>query len=180
MTSSASVDRFNDADRELFQYIWDDCKELGIALPMIKNNKYIGITDADIYNLPMLIVPAGSQKTLNPDRQYLKWKDAYGIVTSMSQQIPLDIAAGLDWGLTYFDPNFAAAVQIDPKKAGPQGQPPVYMQLQQIMQALQQMGQNLESTMKLSVETADKTQKMEEKQDAVDKEDIPEGPVFNG
>jgi hypothetical protein len=180
MTSSASVDRFNDADRELFQQIWEDCKELGIQLPMIQNNKYLGLTPQDIYNLPMLIVPAGSQKTLNPDHQYLKWKDAFGIVMSTSQQIPLDIQKGLEWGLTYFDPNFAAAVMIDPKQAGPQGQPPIYMQLNQIMQAIQSMGANLESTMKLSVETADKAQKLEEKQDADVEETVPEGPVFNG
>lgn len=180
MTSSASVDRFNDADRELFLQIWEDCKELNVALPMVQNNKYLGVTPQEVYALPMLIVPAGSQKTLNPDHQYLKWKDAFGIVSAMSQQIPLDIQKGLEWGLTFFDPNFAAAVIIDPAKAGPQGQPPVYMQLQQITQALQQMGQNLESTMKLSVETADKAQKIEEKQNVKDVPEGPEGPVFNG
>jgi len=169
MLSSASTDRFNDADTELFPAIWEDCKKLEVDLPMIKDGK-MGMMGTDVYMGDYVIVPAASQKTINPDMQFLKWREAFMFAVQFQQQVPMNIMEELKRGLAMYDPNFAQTLIFDPAKAGPQGQPPIYMMLQQIIQALannniidEQQQKELESVMKLSLETAEKVDTVEQK-----------------
>ena len=174
IVTSASVDRFNDADRELFQQLWDDLRILRPKLPIItKKNEFQGFAGEDdgIYDVEFLVVPAASSKTLNPDHQYLKASSALSYAMQFVQAgVAIDPQAGLRDVLSHYDPYFADIVMMDPNKPGPQGQPPVYMILQQMQQQLaqltgqvQEIDSEVESVEKLSVETSQEVEQSRQK-----------------
>lgn len=135
--SSASVDRFNDPWRELFSMLWQELVRMKKPLPMIQNDVYIGDAGAEIYSMKFLIVPAASAKTLHPDMQFARAQQAMSFVAQFAPLgVPADFAKGMKHALYYYDPNFADQVLIDPMKAGPQGQPPIYAELGNIKNAM--------------------------------------------
>lgn len=164
MLSSASTDRFNDADRELFRAMWEDCKKLGVSLPMINGDKSLGQMNTSVYEHDYIIVPAGSQKTLNPDMQFIKWKEAFIFAVANIQLVPnLNVEAELKRGLAMFDPQLTQTLFIDPNKQGPESQPPIYKLLEEINKAIgqnyqidEQQQKEIEATMKLAIENSEK------------------------
>jgi len=163
MISTASADRFNDPDKELFWMLWSDLAELKYQLPIINNNKFGGYIDPDMYDVPFLIIPAASQKTLNPDMQYMKDKDAFMLAAQFMDKMPIQLQEGLRHVLTRHDPNFAEVL------LGNNGsEPPIYVLMKQLFQVVTQLGQTnqsqdkqIEQLQKLAVETAEKHQEME-------------------
>jgi len=158
MLSSAGVDRFNDADKELFAMLWADLKQLDVQLPLISNNRNLGAADSSIYDHEFLIVPASSQKTLNPDAQFMKFQQVFGLMMQSLQVVPnQDVEAQLKHGLAYYDPHFADIALIDPEKPE-DGQAPIFQQLDQIKQGMEQLAQMVESVGKLAVENSEKVE----------------------
>ena len=139
--SSAAVDRFNDPWQELFQQLWDDLARMEKPLPVIRNNEYQGIAPAEIYKTPVLIVPAASAKTLNPDIQFQRAQAAYQFVASFAAggAVAADLNKGMRAVLDNYDPFFADSLLMNPAAQGPQGQPPIYNMLQGLQNAVQQL-----------------------------------------
>lgn len=168
--SSASVDRFNDPWIDLFRLLWEDLGRLKIDLPMLNNGKYLGNAGVDIYSMPFLIVPSASAKTLYPDLQFARAKDALGFVAAYQQfGVPADFHKGVKQTLSHYDPCFAEDVIIDPTQAGPQAQPPIYQVLQNLQKAVTELADIVDSksaeltdVQKLSVEHDDTIKKLEQ------------------
>ena len=138
---------------------------------MISGDQSYGVMDLSVYQYDYIIVPAASQKTLNPDLQFMKWRDAFMFAIGNLQLVPnMNVEAELRRGLSMFDPQLMQTLMIDPNKAGPAGQPPIYRLLDGINKAIgqnyqidEQQQKELESTMKLAIETADKLEEQSKK-----------------
>lgn len=166
--TSASVDRFNEPYRDLFQMLWDDMRELRPQLPMMEGAEFVGMADASIFDFDFIVVPAASGRTLNPELQYLKNKDLFAFNAQLAQAgVPVDLREGAWYVSANANPDMARVMLPDPKKINAPGQMPINMQLDQIRNMLQQIvssGKNLEqglqSTQKLAVEHDDKIMEM--------------------
>jgi len=170
MVSSASVDRFNTPMGRLFQLIWEDLRELKPDIPIIINGQNIGEIEESLYDLDIVWVPASSAKTLNPDIQLRRSINMANFALSL-QPLGLPIDPNAIWATvsSYWDANLTADWVIDPNAAGPQGQPPIYQILEQLQQqnqalgqAVQEIGQNLQSGLALSQENAESIAKLEQ------------------
>jgi len=168
--SSASVERFNDPDKELYMMLWNDLKSRRIPLPIINGRELEGTAPIEIYDVQWLIIPATSQKTSNPELQFMQNQAAIDWAAQYLNVAPQDIAAGVQYALTYANPDLANLMKIDPNQAGPQGQPPIYQVLQNLTDSLKQIAVSndqqdteLEQVQKLAVENADKIEEMKEK-----------------
>ena len=167
--TSASVDRFNDPDVELFALLWEDLRRLAPQLPLIENGSAAGSVDPSVYKLDFLIVPAASSKTANPDLQFVKDREAVMFAAQFMQQMPVDIQKGVMHAMTRHDPFLAKKMVFDPAQEGPQGQPPIYQILAQVTQMLQQVGQQgqqrdqqIEGVQKLAVENSQRGDQLDE------------------
>lgn len=142
MLSSASVDRFNDADRELFRQLWDELVRLKVELPIIENNESKQMADLAIYEGKYKIVPATSQKNLNPDLEFMKWKEAYQFVLDVGIQLgwPIQAIEEMKRGLALYDSNFAN--NMIPETQGADN--PFTLLLKQIVQKVQENGEDVE------------------------------------
>lgn len=167
--TTASVDRFNEPYRELFQMLWDDLRELRPILPMMDGTEFIGMSDESIYEYDFLVVPAASARTLNPELQYMKNKDLFEFGASLAQAgVPVDLREGAVYVAANANPDMARILFPDPKKMNAPNQLPINTQLDQIRSLLQQIvasGKGLEeglrATQKLAVEHDDKLGDME-------------------
>lgn len=65
MVSSASVDRFNDPMAELCQMLWEDLARMGETFPLVSTGQ--GPFNVEMYRWKLMLIPASSAKTLNPD-----------------------------------------------------------------------------------------------------------------
>ena len=173
MVSSASVDRFNSADRELFKQLWDGLVANQVKLPMVFRGKFEGEAPLEIYNYRFLIVPAASAKTLNPDHQFYKAAEAFDWAAKYADRVGVRMTEGIDTVLNWYDGNFADLVVMDPKEAGDMGQPPIYQILSQLTQMMQQQGeagqerdQEIEAALKLAEENSEKIEANEDKIEA--------------
>ena len=167
--SSASVDRFNDPDLDMFAMLWEDLVELQVELPIIHNNEFSGFMPLDVYKHKWLIIPATSQKHLNPDIQFSRDMEAFNFAAQFRQETPMRLYEGLQHVLTRNDAHFSDILLQDPNEQGPGNQPAVYMILQQMQQMLKELGVNnqeqdeeLENLMKLAMENADKVIELED------------------
>jgi len=137
--SSVDVDRFNQPWADVFQMIWDDLAQMRKPLPMIDGDEYQGEAPEDIYDVPMLVVPAGNAKTMNPDMQFNRAMAAWDFVRA---QLDLGVVVDVDGAimdiLSHWDPMAAMRWLRTAGEEGPQGQLPVYQVLQQVEQKLQQ------------------------------------------
>ena len=177
--SSASVDRFNDADRELFRQIWEECARLEIELPIIQPGSPPEVMSTDVYQGKYVIVPAASEKTINPDVQAVKnqqlvdWAAQY-----MQAGVPIDISEGVQHVVSQANANLSSVMFIDPNGEGPQGQPPIYQTLQQIIEQIKQISQideeqakNIEAIGQLAMENSSKIESVEKEEEG----GIPDG-----
>jgi len=183
--SSAAVDRFNDPWQELFQQLWDELRRMQKPLPMIRNNEYQGEAPLDVYKTPVMLVPAASAKTLNPDIQFQRSQSAYQFVAAMaaSGAVAADLHKGMRAVLDNYDPFFADQILLNPNAQGPQGQPPIYNMLQGLQQAvtqlagiLDQKSVELKDVQKLAIEHDDTLLKQTKVKDVVQEdagEDVP-------
>lgn len=156
LVSSASVQRFNDADKELFMQLWDDMRRLKVRLPIIRSGKFIGVTTDEMYQYEFIIVPAASERTLNPDLQFVKDQSIANFALAYAQMLPIDVGATIEYIVNHASPQMANVMFFDPSKQGPQGQPPVYNAIQKLSQGVGQHDQEIHDLQKLSIETADK------------------------
>jgi len=163
MVSSASVDRFNDPDRILFQMLWEDLARLKVKLPVINRGLYEGDLEMEAYGYDFLIVPAASQKTLDPEAEFASNAGAIDWAMNYAQMTPLKVTEAVDFALTQKNPDLAKIMLQDPNAEGPQGQPPIYQVMQQIMGMLKQQGEanqqrdkEIEMTQNLAVENSEK------------------------
>jgi hypothetical protein len=169
MMSSASVDRFNDPLIDLFQQVWDDLRRLNKPLPLISNDQFTGTMPLEVYGLDVLIVPAASAKTLNPDAQFTKAQNALVYLWQFKDFVSIDLQRALEDTFGHWDPVTAARWLLKPEAQGPQGQPPVYQLIsklfaavktlvadnQDVLKQLDEHGKVLERVAKLSLNTAD-------------------------
>lgn len=157
IVSSASVDRFNDPDREMFRQLWDDMKRLRVRLPVIDNGQFQGFIDDTIYQYDFLIIPAASQKTLNPDLQFQKANAIMNSVVATAEVTGADLAGGYKHIIQQADPVLAA--QLFPQQEG--GEMPITstlnalsQQVEQLSAAVQQNATEIDQVTKLSEEVA--------------------------
>jgi hypothetical protein len=139
MISSASVDRFNNPWTELYMQLWEDLKRLKIVLPLINDQmEYAGDTGLEMYDWNVLIVPASSAKTLNPDQQFQRDSSAWAFATAnlAPMGVVLDPQAAAMDILAAWDP-YKASRWVKKPNEGQAGQQPVYVQLQQLGQEVQ-------------------------------------------
>lgn len=145
MISSASVDRFNSPMTELFQQLWEELQRMRWPLPMIQDRVFKGQVNERVYAARFLIVPASNSKTFNPDQQFVRDRAVLefllGTVAQMG--VPINVQAATEDILSNWDPIKRARWLIDPRQAGANGEPPVYMQLAQLRQAVVAMGQQV-------------------------------------
>jgi len=143
--SSASVDRFNDADRQLFPMLWNELRRMGTELPMIGAGlKFEGMMPADIYKHRFLIVPAASEKTLNPDMQFIKDREIIEMNAEHAEVTGADIGAGLRRVTEKVDTNLAHTLYPDPNS----GELPIAPVLMRLQQQVEQLAANVEQNSK--------------------------------
>jgi hypothetical protein len=137
--SSADVDRFNGPFAELYQQLWEDLARLKKSLPMLANNSFQGMSGPEIYDFPVLIVPASSAKTLSPDTQFQRDTAALQSVigTLGNLGVVFDAPTIAKDVLAHWDPIRTARWLVDPKKAGPNGELPIYVTMKQIQEGMQ-------------------------------------------
>ena len=156
MLSSASVDRFNNPWAEVFMQLWEDLGRLEVKLPMIQQRRFRGQMDLSIYKWPVMIVPASSAKTFNPEAQFNRdttaWNFAAASLAPMG--VTLDPEAAAIDILSHWDPFKAERWIKSNTEKGPDGQQPVYQQLQALTQAVQAIGEKTEAIEKLAVSLA--------------------------
>lgn len=140
LVSSASVDRFNDPDRELFQQLWAEMKRMKTALPIISNGKFEGILDALAYEHDFIIIPAASQKTLNPDMQFMKAQEIMRLNAEFAATTGADVGAGLKHITEMADPDLANTLYPDAEG----GELPITPTLNEHEQAIEQLAAGLE------------------------------------
>jgi len=139
--SSASVERFNDADRELFPMLWRELKRMQVELPMIGSGmSFDGMMPLEVYNYRFLIVPAASDKSLNPDLQFRKDMAVMEVNIEQAPVTGADIAAGMKYITGNVNPNLAHELYPDPNS----GELPITTTLMQIQQAVEQIQQQVE------------------------------------
>jgi hypothetical protein len=135
VVSSASVDRFNDPDRELFRQLWAEMGRMKTRLPIVDNGQFVGFIDEAIYELEFLIIPAASQKTLNPDAQFQKASVILGSVVETAPVTGADLAAGYKYIIGQADPILGAALFPDPES----GETPITTTLNALTQQIEQL-----------------------------------------
>lgn len=140
IVSSASVDRFNDPDRELFRQLWADMRRMGTRLPIIHNGKFEGFLDEAIYAYDFLIIPAASQKTLNPDQQFMKSNMIMQSIIGTAEVTGADISAGQKHIIGMVDPVLANELFPDPDS----GELPITTTLNNLTQQIEQLGAGVE------------------------------------
>ena len=169
------MDRFNDPDRDLFQMLWEELKELRVSLPMIERGEFKGEMSPSVYDYDFIMVPAASARSMNPEIQYGSNKDLFSLFAQLQPTgVPVDLRAGAMYLGMHANPDLTRVMLPDPNAIGPGGQMPInvqYQQLQQMVQMLQQAGAALETRVnevaKLAVETDDKVDEAKGKVDGV-------------
>jgi hypothetical protein len=175
MVSSASVDRFNDPWCELFQQLWDDLRRMRKVLPIISNGQYVGMCPETVFDYKVLVVPASSAKTANPDLQFNKAMRRLGLLKDlMAAGGVVDYEGAVKHVLSFDDPFFADQYIRSPNQKGPQGQPPVYVELANIKKALaslatvvDQKGAELKDVQTLSIEHDNQIEKQKRKENVL-------------
>jgi len=163
MVSSASTERFLGPWTNVFTELWRDLGRLKVDLPIIIGGRYAGqlaeapdarqpqqqskpaITLEQIYAWKVLVVPAASSKTLNPDMQFQRtasvWQTCLATLANMG--VSFDTQAVAEDLLTNWDPFRAARWIIEPDQSGPGGQQPVYQQIGTLASQVNDMGKIL-------------------------------------
>lgn len=162
--SSAAVDLFNEPLSLLFQMLWDDMARMKLSFPLISENSSGATMNPRLYDFPVTMVPASSAKTLNPDMLLQRQMAFVDFLAAKAQLgVPFDVAKACRDVASQFDARLTRDWIIDPQKAGPQGQPPIYDMFAQINQNLQMLakgGQDLTARMenleKFTVQLSDK------------------------
>lgn len=177
MVSSASVDRFNDPLRDLYQQLWADLRRMEKRLPMIVNNRFQGMAGPEIYRFPVLIIPAASAKSLNPEAQFVKGRSAFEFLMQFKDYVPINVSEALVDILANWDPVRAGRwVQQDDRPGNEQ--PPIYRVLQGLQEQIGKVAQAaklmnktveghervLERVARLSQGNAEALQRMSEKE----------------
>jgi hypothetical protein len=114
---------------------------------MITTGSYSGMSPLEIYDYPIMIVPAANAKTLNPDQQLTRAEAAWTFVKE--HLVPMGVVvdpqeAAMDI-LSHWDPITASKWIKNPQENGPQGQQPVYKTLETLQGQVQQQTEMLQS-----------------------------------
>jgi len=172
--SSASVDRFNDPDIELFEMLFEDCRLLQVKLPIITNDKFSGFAPMSIYDYEYIFSPATSQKHLNPNEQFLRDMQAYDWAAQYKDMTPMRIYESMKYVLTRHDPHFTDILLQDPKVEAEGGEPSVYDILKQLMQQFEQLGltsqqqdKEIEIALKETEKNADEIDNLQDGQEQI-------------
>lgn len=151
--SSASVDLFNEPLAVAFQMLWEDMARMRLVFPLVQPDATDPqMMSEQLYSAPVLMVPASSAKTLNPD-SLLQRQMAFVEFLSgkMQMGVPFNLTKACQDVAAQFDSRLTRDWIIDPQQAGPQGQPPIYTMLAQLgknIQMLAKGGQDHEERMK--------------------------------
>lgn len=162
--SSVGVDAFNEQLGKLIALLWADMKRMNLVFPVISQDRADkqSVVSQSIYANQVIIVPASSAKTLNPEvllnrmlsiaAQTIQFAQS-GVIAADPQQI---------WGdvLAQFDKRMTNNWLLNPDQQQG-GLPPIYSILQSIDQKIQLLakgGQDLQSRIegleRLSVDTS--------------------------
>lgn len=162
--SSASVDLFNEPLALVFQLLWEDMRRAQVLFPLVRAEGAMSgqAVDPAIYDVNVIMVPASSAKTLNPDILLQRQMAFVEFLSSKVQQgVPFDVTKACRDIADQFDSRLTRDWIINPNGQGPQGQPPIYEMLAQLGQQLQQLGgyvqdvnQRLENVEKLAVDSS--------------------------
>jgi hypothetical protein len=158
MVSSASVDRFNAPWCEVYMQLWEDLKRLKIPLPLLGEQNFAGTMDLSIYEMPFLIVPASSAKTMNPDAQFGRDTAAFSFLAE--QLLPLGVTINAEAAasdiLANWDAFKAKRWLLPPNVPGPHGEQPVYKTLAELTQQIQMIAQAVKAIGEAHLGTTEK------------------------
>ncbi|NCC50216.1 MAG: hypothetical protein EOM20_03275 [Spartobacteria bacterium] len=113
LLSSAAVDRFNEPLAELCQLLWDDMKRIGLEFSIIipgepeneMNGQRFG---EELYSTPIMLQPAASAKTLNPDMVLMRYMNMYQFNATYAQQTGFDFLKAARVVNSSWDPRLTA------------------------------------------------------------------------
>ncbi len=146
MVSSSSVDRVNSPMSNVFQLLWDDLRRVKIQFPVVSTSAPTALIDPSLYDVPVMMIPAASSKTLNPE--YLLQK-SMGLVNWLvgiaGDKLPLNMEDMVNTVLSNYDSNLTAGwVASGATRTSIDGR---MDQLMQMMQQLAQAGQAADARM---------------------------------
>jgi hypothetical protein len=117
--SSASVDRFNEPMADLFQLLWDDMRRMKLNFPVIMPGRRTGTFNPDVYQIPIILIPAASAKTLDPQQQLAITQGLASWTLQQSQTVPVDAKAVVETVLTSYDPRITQGWLPDAQAEAP-------------------------------------------------------------
>ena len=161
--SSASVDRFNDPLSRVFQLMFEDMARMEVIFPIIMPSQKAQEMKVELYTQRVLMIPAASSKTLNPEIQIRMGMQLVGFLRDVIEAgVGVDLQKAVEIALSFYDPKYASEVLFDPEDEGPQGQPPVYQvlaEIQEQIKALAEAGSGLNGKVtevsKLAIENSE-------------------------
>lgn len=161
--SSTSVDRFNEPLADCFQMIWEDIVRMRLNFPIIEPNRAPVPFESAGLKGKILLVPAGSAKTLNPEVQLQKSMMLVQFLSAFAPHVPMDLKAQLQSVLANYDPRLTDGWLLNDQQMAPWMQR--MNQAEQDIQQLAQGGKDLttrtENVERLTVKTAAQADKLE-------------------
>jgi hypothetical protein len=139
-----NVSSIRDGDplSEFFFMMWEFLRHNPIPLPMFENEtQFKGMTDGGLFQLPYLIQAAANAQNANPDF-VLQQMMTLGPMLQQSQFVRQDELMRLI--VDQVNPHVTKRLVVNPDEMGPQGQPTINQQLQQMQQGMEQMMQGLQ------------------------------------
>lgn len=137
MVSSSSVDRVNSPMSNVFQLLWDDLRRAKINFPVVSTSAPTALIDPRLYDIPVMMIPAASSKSLNPE--YLLSK-SMGLVNWLvgiaGDKLPLDLEDMVSGVLTNYDSNLTSGWVVRG-----QARTSIDGKLEQLTQMIQQVAQ---------------------------------------
>lgn len=169
LVSNASVERFNEPLADVWQMLWDDMKRMKLVFPVMLHTGGYEDFDPALYTPEVLILPAASSKTLNPEFQLNR---AMGIITNflvpLRQQglVDIDISQAVKLALSMWDSRFTAGFMPSPEEKRANE-----MRIAQLEQAVQMLAQgsmemrdrsqdDLENISNLSIENSERIEQL--------------------
>lgn len=138
--SSVGVDCFNESFAELLQILWSEMAEMNVQFPVLSESATTATPyDVSLYQYNVLLVPASSAKTLNPENLLVRMLSVASETIKLAQAGVIAIDAHQIWKdvLSQFDPRTANTWLLNSK------QPSLVQTIEDIKQKLLSVGEVL-------------------------------------
>lgn len=101
--SSTAVDRFNEPVADMFQMIWDDLRRMRLEFPIIIPGRSVTMFDVSNFGSDVVMIPAASARTLNPDVQLSKSVALADWVMKYADRLPVSMMNVVQTVFGYYD-----------------------------------------------------------------------------